>query len=140
MRHWANRFIGIPYRDKGRDWHGCDCWGLVRLIMAEIYGVHLDSYTQCYATAADPRSGLKVVQAGVLDDWRCVTTPQAGDMVVLNIASRPWHCGVMIDAAHFIHAPCLDRHGRPIASELAELGGPDWKHRLNGFYRHASIV
>jgi len=32
---WASTYVGIPYRFAGRDRAGCDCWGLVRLVLAE---------------------------------------------------------------------------------------------------------
>ena len=38
------RYLKIPYKDGGRDWTGCDCWGLVRLILAEERGILLPAF------------------------------------------------------------------------------------------------
>lgn len=29
------RYYRIPYKEGGRDWDGCDCWGFVRLVLLE---------------------------------------------------------------------------------------------------------
>lgn len=35
------KYLSIPYRAGGRDWSGCDCYGLVRLILKEEKGIEL---------------------------------------------------------------------------------------------------
>ena len=39
-----NDFIGIPYLAGGRDFKGCDCWGLVTLYYREALGLELPDY------------------------------------------------------------------------------------------------
>lgn len=40
------RYLGIPYREGGRGWDGCDCWGLVRLILARERGIVLPLFDE----------------------------------------------------------------------------------------------
>lgn len=41
---WTRDYVGLPYRDLGRDRAGCDCWGLVRMVWAEQAGVEVPMY------------------------------------------------------------------------------------------------
>lgn len=41
---WAEKYVGLPFVDGGRDWKGCDCWGLVKLILQTECGIEVPSY------------------------------------------------------------------------------------------------
>lgn len=136
---WAGAYIGIPYADKGRGHAGVDCWGLVQLVLSEVFGLQLPGYTAAYDTADDKRAGTQVIEAGALDGWHPTTAPRAGDMVVFRIAGRPWHCGVMVNAIQFIHAPNRDRHGAVLSVVPDRLDNPMWAPRVVAIYRHPSV-
>lgn len=135
---WAGPYIGIPYADKGRDHSGVDCWGLVKLILEEVFGVRLPGFGAAYGTAADKLAGVLVIQAGALDGWEATTSPQPGDLVVFRVAGRPWHCGVMASRTHFLHAPNRDRFGGVLIVSAERIDSPMWKPRVIAFYRHPS--
>lgn len=132
---WAGDFIGLPYRDKGRDRDGVDCWGIVRLILAEVAGQALPDYSGAYTRAGDHASVADAVEAGLNDGWERVDRPKARDLLILRIAGRPWHCAMMVNETMFIHAPPPGRGGRESFSCIERLDNPQWSRRIEGFYR-----
>ncbi len=60
---WAAGYIGIPFRERGRDRAGCDCWGLVRLVLGERFGVAVPSYAGDYESVKDYRRLAELVEA-----------------------------------------------------------------------------
>jgi cell wall-associated NlpC family hydrolase len=91
MIRWADKYLGIPWKDGGRGRDGVDCWGFVRLVLWEEFGHAVPAYSGEYLTTEDR-------------DFR--------------IIDRPCHVGVMVDTGHFLHAmegvgPSLERLKNP---------------------------
>jgi cell wall-associated NlpC family hydrolase len=133
---WAGEYVGLPYRDKGRDRDGADCWGGVRLVLAEVFHVNLPDYSGAYTHASDRASVAAAIAAGLADGWAKVTTPQAGDLLSLRIAGRPWHCALLVNDRQFLHWPPPGKDGRQLLSCIERLDAPHWARRIEGFYRH----
>lgn len=134
---WAARFVGLPYRDKGRGPDAWDCWGGVRMVLAEVFHAELPDYADAYSGAADHASVAAAVSAGLRDGWQRAEAPSEGDLLILRIAGRPWHCGLMVNARMFLHWPPPDAHGRQLLSCIERIDSPQWARRIEGFYRHA---
>lgn len=128
-------FIGLPYADKGRSREGVDCWGLCRLVLAE-QGIAVPDYAETYTAACDRASASLAVEAGLADGWQRVDTPRPYDLVILNVALRPWHCGVMVSPDRFLHVPPPGRDGRQSLSCVERIDAPQWSRRIEGYYRH----
>lgn len=62
---WCADYIGVPFLERGRDRAGCDCWGLVRLVLAERFGVAVPSYAGDYATIADHGRLSELINKGI---------------------------------------------------------------------------
>lgn len=125
-----DRFIGVPYLDKGRALAGCDCWGLVHQVFAELRGIELPSYAERYVTAAD-REALARLIDGELDDWDAVAAgaEQAFDVVLMREGRFPRHVGVVTAPGLVLHVEpgrtsCIERYRSGVLA-----------NRIVGFFR-----
>ena len=57
-----NSYIGIPYKNRGRDRSGVDCWGLVQLWYQEQLGITVDDYLYAYTAANDFESVTQAIE------------------------------------------------------------------------------
>lgn len=51
MYSWTQKYVGIPFVSGGRDYNGCDCYGLVRLILNDEYQIQLPVLNSDYSDA-----------------------------------------------------------------------------------------
>lgn len=130
---WVAQFIGIPFAEKGRTRAGVDCWGAVRLVLAEHFGYDsLPDFCDSYRDTADRDGIATAVRSGLLLGWEKADTPSAGALVILRLAGRPWHCAIMVDSVHMLHA--LEGVGTVVERIDTML----WRNRIEGIYRYAA--
>lgn len=126
---WHNKYIGIPFLDKGRDTSGIDCWGLVRLVYKQEYHIDLPNFSTNYD--ADDTERMRDLLAQYKEGWEKVSAPVEGCIVLFNILGVESHMGIAVSGTHFLHA----RDGRDSAIESFESVG--WKNRITGFYKYS---
>jgi hypothetical protein len=126
---WHNKYIGIPFLDKGRDINGIDCWGLVRLVYKQEYNIDLPNFSTNYE--ADDTEQMKDLLAQYKEGWEKVDSPTEGCIVLFNILGVESHMGIAVSSTHFLHA----RDRRDSAIESFESVG--WKNRITGFYKYS---
>lgn len=127
-----SRFVGIPFKIGGRDFSGCDCWGLVCLFYENILNVKLDPYEGCYVDAED-LEGIGKILEWEQKNWRkiCLQSAQFGDVLLLS-TRFVCHVGIFLDRARMLHsAPGKD-------SCIERLSSAIWASRIVGVYRLAS--
>ena len=112
---WAAGYVGIPFLDLGRDRVGCDCWGLVRLVLAEQAGVQLPSLATCYGSEANAGGVGGAIEAERRSGaWQRVEPgeEQPFDVVEMSGAARvpgsgwvfgPLHVGVVVASGWLLH-------------------------------------
>lgn len=127
MNAWWNDYIGIPYKLKGRDRTGIDCWGLVRLIYSEQYGKFLPSYDVDYSNSNDQI--VKDLFSAGKDTWKEVDVHQEGDVCLFRVFGAETHVGIMLSDDKFIHA--IQGNSVGIESILSSK----WNKRFVGYYR-----
>ena len=125
-----DKYIGLPYKNNGRDAAGVDCWGLVCLFYKDELGIELPSYIDDYVGPNDP-SVVSLVNS-YKDQWTSTTTPNVGNVVLFNILGEPTHVGVYVGNNKFLHA----RDGKDVVIE--SLNNVKWTKRLEGIYEYTT--
>lgn len=127
-------FIGLPFRDHGRDRAGVDCWGLVRLAYAEGLGIALPSYTEAYATVGEH---LEIAAAlathSARRPWRRVGIARPWDVVMFRRGTAALHVGLVTAPGDMLHV------ARGLASRLERYDCGAWAPRLIGIHRHEGL-
>jgi len=123
-------FVGLAYADKGRG-PAYDCWGLLWLVMRELRGVDLPSYSDQYVTA-DDRAALAVLIKGELDPWGEIAAgeEQPFDGVLMKEAGFPRHIGIVTQPGMVLHVQ------RGETSRIERYRHGPLRHRIVGFYRY----
>lgn len=136
---WANTYVGLPWRERGRDRSGVDCWGLVRLVLAERRGIVLPSFADNYAEHDGPAI------AALIDSNRCLGIPvPAGDEQTFDLVHcrmpcsmggkihvLPWHVGLVVEPGAMLHITS----GLGSAAIERYRDNSRLRHAILGFYR-----
>ena len=128
---WVADYIGIPFKTHGRSRAGCDCWGLVRLVLEEQYGKRLPCYGDMYENT---KAGAQIARV-VAEEKRFWTEIPAGkekcgDVVVLRAMGHPMHVGVVIAGGKMLHVI------EGANSIFETYRGRHWQNRVEGFHRY----
>lgn len=128
---WAGRYIGLTFKDHGRDRTGLDCWGLVRLVLSEQFGLALPSFIHEYKHTLEKTRIAPLITRELLR-WQPVAAgqEQAGDIVILRLHGQPMHVGLVLGDRQMLHIES------GINSAIERYTSPHWAARLHGFYRY----
>jgi cell wall-associated NlpC family hydrolase len=131
---WAGRYIGLPFKGHGRDRMGLDCWGLVRLVMAEQFGFALPSFVAEYRRTTEAESIGRLI-AREVPKWDAVVRgrEKTGDVIVLRMRGAPMHVGLVLGDGQMLHIES------GIDSAIEKYGGSRWSDRIYGFYRYRKL-
>ncbi len=132
--HWANRYVGLPFRPLGRDQQGVDCYGLVWKVFLEQFDVRLPDYLGRYGQHLQANEVRNLFTMGLQEPiWSLVDRPRDGDVVVLQIQGHAYHVGIMVDRWRMLHA----RESATVAIE--RINSTMWRSRVLGYYRHRDL-
>jgi len=125
-----DHYVGIPYLDRGRTIAGCDCYGLLRLVLAELRGLELPSFSDLYVTAAD-RHAIACLIEGGLEQWDRVAPglEKPFDGVLMRRGREIRHIGVVVERGLVLHVDCGE------TSRIERYTLPPLSQRVVGFYR-----
>jgi cell wall-associated NlpC family hydrolase len=118
-----DRFIGIPYRNRGDSFEGGDCWGLVWMFHRLALGREIPRYAG-YSDAEGPDIPDRITAGW--QDWTEVPRDavRRGDVLAMRVGRHPVHVGVAVDASTMLHV----LEGRMSCLESFTTGA--WKHAL----------
>ena len=127
-------FVGIPFVPKGRDFNGCDCWGLVRLVYLHRKYIQLPSYDEFYRDINDEANEIaNIIQAEASGEhWRRIEKPVPDCVAHIRLKGVPFHLAIVIDNKYALHA--IDG----VNSCLIEYRSHIWKNRVLGFYEYVA--
>lgn len=121
-------FLAIPYKHKGRDYNGCDCWGFDKLFYLVVLNKKLPDIEEDY----DEKWAFKNKNYFIENyhkQFKKVEKPNLYDIVLFqNRQGVANHGGIVLGYGKFVHC-CRD--GVLVDSYNRE----GWQKRLNGFYR-----
>jgi len=127
--NWAIEYINIPFSEHGRNHDGCDCWGLVRLVLKERFNIQVDSFEQEYESSHDKFTIADICQREA-QAWHPVDLPQPGDVVLMRLNGVTQHTGIVIAKDFMLH---VQRNKNTV---IERMSSPIWKNRITEFYRY----
>ena len=125
---WYNKYVGLPYQDRGRTATGIDCWGLACLVYSEHFDIELPSLDDQYTSTQD--LAVRGLVTSTKESWISTSDPKPGDICVFNILGEPTHVGIYVGDNKFLHA----RGGKD--SVIESLNSVVWNRRLEGIYQY----
>jgi len=123
---WVERWIGLPFEDRGRGPRAFDCWGLARAVLFERRGVELPSWDDYETT--DDVAAIAIYVSKHVDRFERVESPREGSLVLLRCEGHRSHVGVCVGGTWFLHTL------RGVCSALERFDSIGWSRRIEGFY------
>lgn len=118
FQEFSHDFVGLPY------W-SFDCYDIVKLFYLKFFDVSLGH--QEYIDPMDKNVTSNLISSEK-DNFKNVSNPVFGDIVLLNVHGLPCHLGVYLWDDKFMHT--TEKTGCIIDSLKK------WNTRIEGYYRH----
>jgi hypothetical protein len=130
-------WLGIPYKIRGRDRSGVDCFGLAFLVYREAFDLDLPNYS--WVHSLDRLECEAAFAEGALS-WIEVPLSEARwpDVVSIIRDGIACHCGLFVPGrpvARLLHADLRQLSGAPRLDQL-----PDPRDRVGKCYRHPALA
>lgn len=127
-----NRYVGLPWDEKGVSFEGINCWGLIVLFYRTELGIILPDYHNEYDSAVS-RQSYEVFRRETDANFRLVDTVKLHDVYVFKTGSVAQHVGLAIPDNLMIHIQ------KDQTSTAERPKSSEWKPKLAGIYRHKTL-
>ncbi|MBQ9624410.1 MAG: C40 family peptidase [Treponema sp.] len=130
MYGWAKKYAGIPFVTSGRDMSGCDCYGLVRMILVNEYGFDLPMLLGDYTNALNIAETKQLFMQNVpVLCGEKISEPEEKAVALMRFGGRLCHVGLYAGDGCIIHS----RHN--IGVVIERLSSPALAGCVEGWYR-----
>ena len=121
-------FLSIPYKHKGRDYSGADCYGLILLFHRDVLHRELFDIDEDYTPNWTFKNKNYFIE-NYHRHFEKVDKPKNYDMILFqNRQGIVNHGGIVLGYGKFIHC-CKD------GTLVDNYNREGWRKRINGFYR-----
>ena len=105
MFDWVDKYVGIPFISGGRNEKGCDCYGLVRLILEKEYNYKLPLLVGNYSNALFFEETKNIFDKYVpLLTAEKIQKPEEKSVCLIQIRKVPCHVGIWAGDGYIIHS------------------------------------
>ena len=129
MYKWVNKYIGIPFVSNGRTMEGCDCYGLIRLVLHNEYGICLPELSDNYTDAQNIKETARLfAEHRPVIAAEKLPGPKERALVVITEHGRPCHAGIAAGGGYILHT------GAKTGSVCQRESHPGLRGRIEGYY------
>ena len=106
---WTEKYTnpGVPFLSKGRTMQGCDCAGLVLLVLQQeknISALDYSNYTTADFSGKSGHEHLASLVDKAMAEWPQATTePRPFDLVRMRLGQARCHVGIYAGGGYFLH-------------------------------------
>lgn len=135
--HWSASYVGLPWQERGLTRDGIACWGLCRLVYAEVLGLTVPDYAAEVTSLQERAEVAAVFVEGTMGGpWHQVPerAARAFDIVVFRRAGLDAHVGLVTAPGRMLHITAGED------SAIVDYTAGRWAPRLSGVYRHETMI
>lgn len=128
LNEFVRKALTVPFLEKGRDYSGWDCWGLVYCAYWDIKDLALPAYLDYGSTREYEKLHALVESAKCF--WEPAVIPAPMDVALFRISKYQTHVALMVDKRNALHAE------QKIGTFIEPVDAAIWRKRLEGIYRY----
>jgi cell wall-associated NlpC family hydrolase len=125
-----SKYIGVPYKDKGRTFKGADCYGILMLRFKEKHNIDLPEIS---ATGKTPRKSFVEYLHQISKYWTEEKEFKEDYVIAMcsneNHPKMVTHFGIMIDNKTLLHTY------EGVQSHIININHPSIKNQIKGIYK-----
>jgi len=129
MYTWVKKYIGIPFFSNGRTMNGCDCYGLIRLVLRNEYNIDLPELSDNYADALNVSETARLfAEKRPILAAEKIFTPQEKSIAVITEHGVAAHIGIVAGGGYILHT------GVKTGAICQRETHPGLRGRIEGYY------